>query len=59
MKATLIGGFIFGIGWAFTGSCPGPLFVNFGAGYTVMVVPILSAVFGAFLYGLLKKKLPH
>lgn len=57
--STLLGGFIFGIGWAFTGACPGPLFVNLGAGYTVMIVPIVAAVFGSFAYGLLKKKLPH
>ncbi|MFC2176012.1 DUF6691 family protein [Bacteroidota bacterium] len=59
VKATLIGGFIFGIGWAFTGACPGPLFVNLGAGYLVMLPVIGSAVVGAFTYGTLKKHLPH
>lgn len=58
-KSALLGGIIFGIGWAFTGACPGPLFVNLGAGYSVMIVPILAAVLGAFVYGLLKKRLPH
>lgn len=58
-KAAMFGGVIFGIGWAFTGACPGPLFVNLGAGYSVMIVPILAAVLGAFIHGLLKKRLPH
>jgi len=59
LKSTLLGGFIFGIGWAFTGACPGPLFVNLGAGYSVMLPIIASAVFGSLIYGLLKKHLPH
>ena len=58
-KAALFGGIIFGIGWAFTGACPGPLFVNLGAGYSVMIVPILAAVLGAFFHGLFKKRLPY
>ncbi|MCF8460559.1 MAG: YeeE/YedE family protein [Flavobacteriales bacterium] len=58
-KAAILGGVIFGIGWAFTGACPGPLFVNFGAGYSVMIVPITAAVLGAFVHGLVKKHLPH
>lgn len=58
-RSALIGGIIFGIGWAFTGACPGPLFVNLGAGYTVMIVPILAAVIGAFVHGLVKRRLPQ
>ena len=58
-KSALFGGIIFGMGWALTGACPGPLFVNLGAGYSVMIVPIFAAVLGAFVHGLLKKRLPH
>ena len=54
----LFGGTIFGLGWAMTGACPGPLFVNLGAGYSVMGVTIGFAVLGAFVHGLLRKKLP-
>lgn len=57
--SAIIGGVIFGVGWAFTGACPGPLFVNFGAGYSVMIVPIIAAIVGAFVHGLIKHKLPH
>ena len=57
-KAALIGGTIFGLGWALTGACPGPMFVNIGAGYPVMIVVLGSAVFGAFLHGLISHKLP-
>lgn len=55
----IIGGAIFGMGWAMTGSCPGPLYAHIGYGYTVMIVAIVSAVFGTFLYGALRDKLPH
>lgn len=55
----LLGGAIFGMGWAMTGSCPGPLYALVGYGYTVMLVAIVSAIFGTFLYGALRDKLPH
>ncbi|MCB9205577.1 MAG: YeeE/YedE family protein [Flavobacteriales bacterium] len=54
----LLGGIIFGLGWAMTGACPGPLFVNFGAGYGVFSVAILFAILGAFVQGILRRKLP-
>ena len=55
----LIGGIIFGLGWALAGVCPGPMFILLGAGYTVLVVFLASAMFGTFMYGVLRKKLPH
>ncbi|TVQ76003.1 MAG: YeeE/YedE family protein [Flavobacteriales bacterium] len=55
----LIGGTIFGLGWAMTGACPGPMFVNFGYGYGMMLLIILGALFGTFMYGVLRTKLPH
>ena len=58
-KQYLIGGTIFGLGWALTGSCPGPLYIQIGYGTTVMIITVISALFGSFLYGLLKDKLPH
>ena len=54
-----IGGTIFGVGWAFTGACPGPLFAVLGSGVTVMVVPIVSALLGTWAYGYLRPRLPH
>ncbi len=54
-----IGGALFGIGWAFTGACPGPLFALVGAGVPVMVCAIASALAGTWVYGLLRAKLPH
>lgn len=53
------GGTIFGLGWAMTGACPGPLFVLIGHGFMVFGVVLLSAVFGTFMYGVLKDRLPH
>lgn len=55
----LIGGIIFGLGWALTGACPGPMFVQVGNGYLVMVVAIASGLLGTYVYGLLRNKLPH
>jgi len=55
----LLGGIIFGLGWALTGACPGPLFVILGYGYVSIIIVIISAIAGTYLYGLLKEKLPH
>ncbi|MCB9283065.1 MAG: YeeE/YedE family protein [Lewinellaceae bacterium] len=55
----LIGGFIFGLGWALAGICPGPMFILLGSGYTVLIVFLSTAMLGTFLYGLLRKYLPH
>ena len=53
------GGTIFGLGWALTGACPGPLFALLGSGVGVMVVAIASAILGTWTYGLLRGSLPH
>ncbi|WP_253906393.1 DUF6691 family protein [Chitinophaga sp. SYP-B3965] len=58
-KGNIFGGLIFGLGWAITGACPGPLFAQIGSGFTVVIVTLLSAVAGTWVYGLLKEKLPH
>lgn len=56
-KGTVIGGLLFGIGWAFTGACPGPLYALIGSGYSVIIVAFLSALAGVWVYGLLQKRL--
>ncbi|GAC1310098.1 MAG: YeeE/YedE thiosulfate transporter family protein [Mucilaginibacter sp.] len=55
----IVGGIIFGLGWALTGACPGPMFVNIGYGYFTMIIVIIGALLGTYLYGLLKSRLPH
>jgi len=55
----LFGGILFGLGWALSGACPGPMFTLIGNGYTVFIVVILSAAAGTYAYGLLRDKLPH
>lgn len=55
----LIGGMIFGLGWAMAGACPGPMFILVGNGFLVMLVAIGAAVLGTYTYGLVKNKLPH
>tara|TARA_B100001250_G_scaffold171386_1_gene147585 strand:- start:109 stop:522 length:414 start_codon:yes stop_codon:yes gene_type:complete len=55
----LLGGSIFGLGWAMTGACPGPLFVLLGFGVWPIIIVIIGALLGTLLYGLIKHKLPH
>ncbi len=58
-KGQIYGGLIFGFGWAITGACPGPLFAQIGSGFGVIVITLLSAISGTWVYGLLREKLPH
>ena len=53
------GGLLFGLGWAITGACPGPLFAQIGTGITVTIVTLLSAIAGTWVYGLVRNKIPH
>lgn len=55
----LFGGTIFGLGWAMTGACPGPMYTLLGHGLPIMIIVILSALLGTFVYGVLRPKLPH
>jgi uncharacterized membrane protein YedE/YeeE len=58
-KGNIFGGLIFGLGWAMTGACPGPLYALIGSGLPIFIVALLSAVLGTYCYGCLREKLPH
>lgn len=58
-KGQIYGGLLFGLGWALTGACPGPLFAQIGTGAFVVIVVLLSAIAGTWTYGYLREKLPH
>lgn len=58
-RGQIIGGLIFGLGWAVTGACPGPLYAQVGAGFGVILITVLSALAGTWVYGYLREKLPH
>lgn len=58
-KGQIYGGLIFGFGWAITGACPGPLFAQIGTGALVVTITLLSAIFGTWVYGYFREKLPH
>lgn len=58
-KGNVIGGLLFGFGWALTGACPGPLFAQIGTGVLVTIVTLLSAIAGTWVYGYMREKLPH
>jgi len=55
----LAGGTIFGLGWALTGACPGPLVALIGNGVTVMIAGLASALLGTWVYGWIRPRLPH
>ena len=58
-KGQIIGGLLFGLGWAMTGACPGPIYALIGSGSTVFIAVLASAVLGTWVYGRLRDKLPH
>ena len=58
-KGQIYGGLIFGFGWAITGACPGPLYAQIGSGSSVIIITLLSAVAGTWVYGYFKEKLPQ
>ena len=58
-KGTIIGGITFGMGWAITGACPGPIYAQIGSGEYIAVVTFAAALVGMYLYAFLQPKLPH
>ena len=58
-KGQIYGGLTFGLGWAITGACPGPLFAQIGTGASVIIVTLLSAIAGTWVYGKFRDKLPY
>ncbi|WP_435413589.1 DUF6691 family protein [Psychroserpens mesophilus] len=55
----ILGGTLFGLGWALAGACPGPMYILVGTGVFSMLIVILAAILGTYIYGVLKDKLPH
>jgi len=55
----LLGGIVFGLGWALTGACPGPMFTLLGHGIWSIILVIVSAILGTYAYGVLRPRLPH
>ena len=58
-RGQIYGGWCFGLGWALTGACPGPLFAQIGSGFLVISVTLLSAIAGTWFYGRIRTHLPH
>ena len=59
LARNLVGGTIFGLGWALAGACPGPMFILLGRGVAAIVIVIIGGLLGALLYHSVKSKLPH
>ena len=58
-KGTVIGGVMFGIGWAMTGACAGPIFAQIGVGEWAAISTLIGAVLGTYSYSVIKSRLPH
>ena len=59
IKRHLLAGTIFGLGWAITGCCPGPMYILIGNGYFIIALVMLGAILGTYVYGRVMDKLPH
>jgi len=55
----ILGGIIFGLGWALSGACPGPMYILIGTGAFSVIILIIAALLGTYIYGIFKDKLPH
>ena len=55
----VIGGILFGAGWAITGACPGPIYAQIGAGVTPALLTLAGALAGMYTYAYTQPKLPH
>jgi len=57
-KGTSIGGVIFGLGWAITGACPGPIYAQIGSGTYLAIITFVAAVTGTYIYAIVQPRLP-
>jgi uncharacterized membrane protein YedE/YeeE len=58
-RGVVIGGMLFGAGWAITGACPGPIYAQIGGGEWLACFTLAGAMLGMFCYAALKPRLPH
>ena len=58
-KGIVIGGITFGVGWAITGACPGPIYAQIGSGAYLAIVTLLAALSGAYIFAIARPKLPY
>ena len=55
----IVGGTLFGAGWAITGACPGPIYAQIGGGVWPAMFTLAGALVGMFGYANWKSRLPH
>ncbi|MBJ7881039.1 DUF6691 family protein [Gelidibacter salicanalis] len=55
----IVGGTLFGLGWALSGACPGPMYILVGTGFFTIIIVILAAILGTYAYGVFRDKLPQ
>lgn len=50
-RGNIVGGILFGIGWAITGMCPGPIIVNLGEGKLYAIAAFAGVMIGTYAVG--------
>ena len=58
-RGVIFGGLAFGMGWAITGACPGPIYAQIGAGEPIALFTFIGALAGMYVYAWLRPRLPH
>jgi uncharacterized membrane protein YedE/YeeE len=58
-KGIIYGGLTFGMGWAITAACPGPIYAQIASGELPALATLAGAVGGVYVYSKLKPHLPH
>lgn len=58
-KYTIIGGILFGIGWAVSGACPGTVLAQIGEGKVLGLVTFLGMLVGTYIYARTAEKNPR
>jgi uncharacterized membrane protein YedE/YeeE len=56
-RGTWIGGFLFGLGWFITGTCPGPIYAQLGSGEVWALFTLAGALSGAYAFARLRPKI--
>ena len=56
VRKNILGGTIFGLGWAISGACPGTVLAQVGEGKLLGLVTMLGMILGTFLYAVLAER---
>ena len=58
-RGVVYGGVTFGMGWAITAACPGPIYAQIAGGAIPAIATLTGALAGMYIYAWLRPRLPH